>query len=183
MLSRVESPVIMETHGGFGRLYRACYDSIAHGVVFEKKPERAQLLALQRPTWAVYQADCVMAVAGGAGAHLPVNVLDCDPYGDPWPVISVFFDSDRPRPDVVFVVVNDGLRQKVRMGGAWGTKTLSDAVSRFGNDLHDYYLDVCKVLLAEKAARAGYSLSRFVGYYCGHAQQMTHYLAVLNREA
>ena len=38
-----------------------------------------------------------------------------------------------------------------------------------------------ELVLKEKAALAGYSLSRFAGYYCGHGQPMTHYLALLVR--
>jgi hypothetical protein len=34
-------------------------------------------------------------------------------------------------------------------------------------------------MLKEKASVVGYDLTRFAGYYCGHAKQMTHYLGVL----
>jgi hypothetical protein len=150
-------------------------------VVFEKAPERAAVLGMQRPTWAVYEADCVMALAAGVGSHLPCNVLDVHPYGDPWPAITAFFESERPRPEIVFVVVNDGLRQKVRMGGAWNVGTLLGMVAKYGNALHGKYLEVCQELMTEKAAQAGYRLDRFAGYYCGHGHMMTHYLAVLSR--
>jgi len=175
------TPVVLETHGGYGKLYRACYRSVSQGIVLEKDRDRAAFLARQRPMWAVYEADCVDAVRGGVGAHLPVNLLDADRYGDPWPVIEAFFESERPRPGVMLVVVNDGLRQKVRMGGAWSVETLRPMVERYGNDLHPIYLEVCQVLIAEKAAHAGYTVDRFAGYYCGHAKQMTHYLAILHR--
>ncbi len=32
-----------------------------------------------------------------------------------------------------------------------------------------------------QAARAGYTLTAWAGYYCGHIKQMTHYLAELQR--
>jgi hypothetical protein len=35
--------------------------------------------------------------------------------------IEAFFGSDRDWPATMFVVVNDGLRQGIRMGRAWGT--------------------------------------------------------------
>ena len=182
MLKSVKSPVIMETHGGMGRLFRACYAGVREGCVFEKKPERVAFLAYQRPTWAVYEGNCTPVIGAGAGAHLPVNVLDLDPWGDPWPTIGAFFESERPRPDEMFVVVNDGLRQKIRVGGAWNVGTLRGMVEKYGNDLHGVYLEVCRELMQEKAAQAGYRLDRFNGYYCGHAQMMTHYLAVLARD-
>lgn len=183
MLRRIaEALVILETHGGRGHLWTMCYSSIAAGVVFEKNPERAAILARQRPTWAVYEADCVGAIQAGAGAHLNVNVLDVDPYGEPWPVIGAFFESDRPRADRLFVVVNDGLWQKVRLGGSWAVESLRSMVARYGNDLHPIYLEVCQEMIKEQAAKAGYSLTAWAGYYCGHLKMMTHYLAEFSLE-
>lgn len=180
MLKHIESPVIMETHGGLGKLYNACYQGIDSGVVFEKDPRKAGRLGLQRPTWAVYEADSTEAIRAGVGNHLEVNILDLDPYGEPWPTIEAFFNSDRLFPDMLFVAVNDGLRQKLRIGG-WDVGSMQGIVSKYGNNLQDIYLDVCRELMQEKAAKAGYSLNRFVGYYCGHAKQMTHYLAELKK--
>jgi len=174
-------PVIMETHGGKGAIYSACYRTVQSGVVFEKDREKAGFLALQRPTWAVYEADCVGAIAHGAGAHLEVNVLDVDPYGEPWPTIRAFFESERPRTARLYVVVNDGLRQKLRISGGWHVASITSVVSRFGSDLQGKYLAVCEIMIKELAAKAGYSLSRFAGYYCGAGNWMTHYLAELGR--
>ena len=178
-----ETPVIVETHGGMGQVWAAVYASVEQGVVFEKDEDKAGMLARQRPTWAVYEADCIQSLLGGAGAQLIANVVDVAPYGEPWPAIDAFFASSRPRADRLWLVVNDGLRQGLRMGKAWSVGSLASAVQMFGNDLHDRYLDVCKWMLKEKAALAGYSLSRFAGYYCGHVQQMTHYLALLVRDS
>ncbi len=177
-----EMPVVMETHGGFGHVWASVYASVRDGVVFERMEDRAAYLAHQRPTWAVYEGDCVQTIGMGAGAHLMVNVLDADPYGEPWPVFDAFFASERPRADRLWVVVNDGLRQGIAMGRAWSVASLAPAVERWGNDLHDRYLDVCEFLLARSAAQAAYNLSRFAGYYCGAGKRMTHYLAVLTRE-
>ena len=177
-----ESPVILETHGGLGRLWAACYAGVRDGVVFEKDEGKAAYLARQRPTWAVYEDDCVAALGNGAGAHLTVNVLDLDPWGEPWPAIGAFFESERPRARRLWVVVNDGLRQKARTGSAWSVRSLEGMVERFGNyAINERYLDVCRELLTQKAAQAGYNLDRFAGYYCGHAKAMTHYLASFSR--
>lgn len=175
-------PVIMETHGGAGALYRACYSHVVQGVVFEKDPEKCDLLARQRPTWAVYEGAVEPALGIGAGAHLMVNVLDLDPYGEAWPTLKAFMESDRPRAPRLALVVNDGMRQKIRMGGAWSTSSLRPAVARFGNNLNGIYLDVCRWMVAEYAKAAGYSLHRFQGYYTGKGGQMTHYAAILERE-
>lgn len=175
-------PVVVEAYGGSGEIFIECYASVLSGVVFDKKLERATLLAVQRPTWAVYCNECVAALAGGVGAHLVATVLDLDPYGDPWPAIHAFFESERPRADKLYVVVNDGLRTGVRVGGTWHTATLQPAVEVFGNNLHPVYLEVCRWLLERTAAGVGYGVTAFAGYYCGHSKQMTHYLAVLERD-
>lgn len=179
---RVVEPVVMETHGGFGRLYLETYRDVRQGCVFETDEKKSGILAAQRPTWAVYQSDCVRSLLAGAGSHLAVNVLDVDPYGDPWPVIEAFFVSDRPRPARLVVVVNDGMRRNTRFGLSWRSRSLQSVVDRRGNDIFDHYLEVCEELMTEKAAQAGYALSRFSGYYCGAKEQMTHYLAVMVRE-
>jgi hypothetical protein len=178
-LREVATPVVMETHGGRGRIGDACYQDVEAGVVFEKDPAKVDLLARKRPTWAVYECDCETAIQHGAGAHLEVNFLDLDPYGDHWPVLDAFFTSDRPRAATLQVLVNDGLRQKVKLGCAWNSASMSTVVLRRGNDLYPVYLEVCKELLQEKAALAGYRLDGFQGYYCGHLGQMTHYWARL----
>ena len=171
-------PVVLETHGGEGKLFLACYTQIGRGVVIEKNPEKTAVLGKQRPTWAVYEGDCVACLKAGAGAHLPVNLLDLDPYGEPWPVMDAFFESERPHPETLVIVVNDGLRRKLRIG-AWNVESMRGMVERYGNKLDRNYLDICGEMIQEKAAQAGYRLDRFAGYYCGHAGQMTHYLAVL----
>ena len=180
-LKHVSTPIVMETHGGAGKLFERCYATFDQGVVFEKDPNKTKILAQQRPTWSVYECDCVGALAAGAGFHLPVNFLDVDPYGEPWPVLEAFFGSDRPFPKELHIVVNDGLRQKLATGGAWSCKSLAPVVEEFGNDLHSYYLDVCQILMATVAEKRGYSLTEFAGYYCGHALAMTHYWAILKR--
>src|SRR4051812_3936723 len=118
-LMMVEHPVVMETHGGAGLIFSRCYRSVKEGIVFERDPDKAAILAHQRPTWAVYECLCENAIAEGAGAHLEVNFLDLDPYGEPWPALDAFFGSDRPFPPRLAIVVNDGLRQKLKMNGGW----------------------------------------------------------------
>lgn len=180
-LRMLDAPVIMETHGGHGKLYERCYSGFS-GVVFEKDPAKTDLLCSQRPDWSVYEGDCIAAISAGAGAHLPINFLDVDPYGQPWPVFDAFFSSDRPRPETMIVVCNDGLRQKLKLNGGWQTKAMQPIIAKYGNDrLFGCYLDVCRDLLGQIAGMAGYSINNWRGYYCGHAQQMTHYAAMLNR--
>ena len=171
----------METHGGKGAVFKSCYRGIESGIIFDKDAERAKILGLQRPTWRVYQIDCVAAVESDVGGDLAVNLLDVDPYGNPWPVLKAFFDSQRKRGSPLCVAVNDGMRLKIKMGHSWEVGCLQDVVSKYGNDLYPIYLEVCQEMLKEKASQAGYRLARFAGYYCGYSKQMTHYLGVLEK--
>jgi len=183
-LKEIDLPVVMETHGGYGAIFANCYFGIVDGVAFESKPDKASALAKQRPTWAVYESDCVMAIRAGIGNHLPVNFLDLDPYGEPWPVMDAFFQSDREFPDKLVIVVNDGLRQKLKMNGGWDVGSMVDVVAKYGaSQMSKNYLAICRELLEEKASQRNYTLTRWAGYYCGHADQMTHYVAILTKPA
>jgi hypothetical protein len=182
LLAEIESPVILETHGGYGKIFELCYADLADGVVFEKDPDKAGFLASQRPTWAVYEGDCLKGIAARVGSHLPVNFLDLDPYGSPWEIINAFFENWLDFPDRLAVAVNDGLRQKCKMNGAWSVGVLAEKVARYGNQaFYGDYKKICRELLEEKAAQAGYRLDRWTAYYCGFRGQMTHYGAVLER--
>lgn len=180
-----EEPVILEGFGGYGALFDSCYAHVSRGVVFEKNPLKSAALAAQRPRWSVYEADVENALRGGAGSHLLVNFVDLDPYGSPWESMEAYFGSERRFAERLVVVVNDGLRQRVRFGGAWSVEALKPMVQKFGNNLHAKYLEVCRELLTEKAAVAGYRLDRFSGYYCGNsrASTSTHYYATLSKAA
>lgn len=180
LLREIDNPIVMETHGGYGAVWERCYSGFEQGVVFEKDTIKADALAKQRPTWAVYECDCINALIGGAGSHIPVNFVDFDPYGEPWPVIDAFFESKREFPPKLAIVVNDGLRQMVKTTGGWNVNSLQGMVSQYGAaSMYKNYLDVCQELIEEKAKQRNYTLSRWAGYYCGHAEQMTHYAAIL----
>jgi hypothetical protein len=177
-------PVVMETNGGFGEIWKACYSDVESGVVIEKDPEKCEALAKQRPGWAVYRADSVAAVAKGAGAHLQVNFVDVDPWGDPNPLLEGFFTSSRAFPPILAMVVTDGLRQYLCGKSGWESKSLqkTGAVDHFGNDhLHRRYAEVCRFQMEKLAGLRGYRISNWTCYHCGWAQQMTHYSAVFVR--
>lgn len=142
---------------------------------------RAEHLAQQRPTWAIYETDSAWALARGLGSHCIVDVLDVDPYGDPWPTIVAFFASARPFADTMHVVVNDGMRQKARRRGAWSSSTLGPVVRELGNNLFPIYIEVCRRLMVAAVAPARYVVKSFRGYYTGAGNNMTHYWAVLRR--
>lgn len=180
-MATIADPVILETHGGFGKIYEACYSRITRGAVFEKDEEKAESLASQRPAWSVYNSSCEAAIEAGACSHLPFNLLDVDPYGSPFGAIGAFLRSSRKRVDELHLVVNDGMRNKVKMGGGWMCHDLRDIVADYGNNLYKQYLQVAKEKIRRLAKTAGYELFRWKGYHCGFAHDMTHYWAVLKR--
>lgn len=178
----IGQPVVMETHGGEGHLFAACYAHLGEGVVFEQDSVKVDRLAKQRPGWRVYEADCTVALGAGVASDLPIDLLDVDPYGGAWDALEAFFFSDRQFALQMVVVVQDGLRLKLASGTAWEVKVLAPMVRKYGNDLHPIYLDVCGEMLAQIVANAGYEVTHFGGYHTGHSLAMTHYAAWLERK-
>lgn len=178
-----ETPVILETHGGWGDLWSALYSHVEDGLVFETDPDKAIRLAEQRPTWSVYQADCEISLKGGAGSHLTFNFMDVDPYGSPWEAIQAYFASDRPFAGRMVLVVNDGLRKRAGMT-AWHIDILQPWIEKYGNhNMFRAYPQVVPELLGGLVAAAGYEVRHFDYTVTGWNAQMLHYLAVLERTA
>ncbi len=188
VLQKFAEPVILETHGGWGKLYAACYTHIKTGMVCENKPDRADKLLKQRGhKWGVFECDCEKALKLGLGSHLPVNFLDVDPYGDPWPAIDGFLESKRTLPPQLMIVVNDGLRQLAQRQRGWTSKTLEPLVKKYGNtDLFGRWLEISKEMMTERAVKAGYRLDQWVGYYPERndygSHHSTHVAAFLVRD-
>ena len=158
------------------------YSEIPSGVAFDEKAAKAELLAIQRPTWSVFESDCVESLRAGVGSHLAINLIDVDPYGEPWPAIEAFFASERPWPERIGFAVNDGVRTKLKLTGGWDVESLGPAVRHFGNSvMYAEYLKVARWNLKRLAAPRGYELASWTGYYCGHGDCMTHYAAVFDR--
>lgn len=177
------SPVILETHGGKGRVFERAYPHVKQGVVFELDQAKTEALAHQRPTWAVYQGKSEASIEAGVGAHLTVNFLDVDPFGESWPVLEAFFSSERPRADVMAIAVNDGLRQKLRLQAGWHVRSMRQAIEKWGNaGLFDRYTEVCEWKLRQIVARQGYAITHWAAYYCGEQGDMTHFGAMLERK-
>ena len=176
-------PVILETHGGKGDLYRRCYPDVDTGLVFETDPVKAEKLVHQRPNWAVYETDCVWGLENGVGGHLEVNFIDADPYGQAWHVLEAFFGSERPRAAQVIVVVHDGIRSSLQRFGSLNMDIFAPIVERIGElQLHRKYLEVCEELLEDMAAGAGYVVAGFGGFYSRRDRDQTHFFAELRRE-
>lgn len=177
------APVIMETHGGIGKIYASCYSTYHRGIVFEKDPAKSIALAQQRPTWSVYRCDVVRALELGAGGHASVNFLDVDPYGECWPTLRAFFSSRRPMPERMIVCVNDGLRQAIHTFGGRKAKSMQPFTERYGNHrIFGRYKEICEEFLAEIAGARGYQIGYWLAYYCGQKENMTHFAAVLDRD-
>lgn len=172
----------METHGGEGKLFDACYSHIDIGIVFEKDERKVEKLAKQRPHWRVYQSDCVLALADHVGGDMPIELLDIDPYGACWDCVDAFFSSKRDFAPVLAICVNDGLRQTLSLKGGWKVGQMQDMVTKYGNDvLYHQYLEICQELIGEKIAQAGYRLEQFYGYYTGFNGFMCHFLAMARK--
>lgn len=182
LLARIKNPIVMETHGGFGKLFASCYSTLTRGIAFELEEDKADFLAQQRPTWSVYRGDVVTCLRGGAGSHLEINFLDLDPWGDPWPAVDAFFGSTRKFPDTMVIVANDGLRQKLHIRDGWRSKSMQDAVGKYGNQrIFKIYKELCRELLTAKILPLGYRIDLWNSYYCGDRENNTHWAGVLKR--
>ena len=171
---------ILETHGGSGKLFKRVYDDVTVGLVLDSDAMKAELLARQRPTWRVYEAKAEKAIAAGLGADFACNLVDVDPYGEPWPTLEAYFTSERQRPAVIGFAVNDGLRQKLKVQAGWQVRSMRQPIEHFGNtQLHSNYLDVCRWKFERFAELIGYNITHWAGYYCGKSDDNTHYAAVL----
>ena len=183
MLARLETEsCILETHGGSGELFSRCYSHVQSGAVFETDPKKAVTLLKQRPTWAVYETDCVWSLHNGVASHLKVNFVDFDPYGAAWNVIEAFFESERPRAEKLIIVVHDGVRNSLKRFGGGRVNFFSNIVTEIGEtELYENYLSICEELLFGIAAKAGYKAQAFGGFYSKADSDQTHFFAELYR--
>jgi hypothetical protein len=172
---------VLETHGGYGELWKRVY-SDRDGWVIEKDAKKADALARQRPTWAVYECDATKALAAGLARGVEFAVLDCDPYGSPWPVIEAFFESERAFAKKMVVCVNDGLRSKLSHGGGHTLKNKTSAwlVQEYGvAHVFERYLEAVPRGMERVVKVAGYDIERFTIYSVNQA--ITHYAAWLTK--
>lgn len=177
LLKQCSPRCVLETHGGYGEVWKRVYSGFEQGVVIEKNPEKTRVLAQQRPSWAVFEGTALAVVSSGALALYPIDLIDCDPYGSPWPILAPAIAAVSA--PVLAIAVNDGLRQRLAMMQGWTSKDLADEVLKYGNDrLYRDYLAVCREKLTGLLAVCGYELSWWAGRYVGHAHHMTHYAAV-----
>ena len=183
MIARLRSePCVLETHGGTGELFLRCYSDVEKGAVFETDPKKAVMLLKQRPTWAVYETDCIWSLHNGVASHLEVNFVDFDPYGMAWNVIRAFFESERPRAEKLTIVVHDGVRQSLKRFGGGSIECFTEVVEQIGEiELYRDYLSVCEKMLFEFASKAGYKAQEFGGFYSKKDTDQTHFFAELYR--
>lgn len=175
------APLVLETHGGFGRIFERTWFKAAGGLVMEKVEEKAEALARQRQTWRVYQGDSLKLIQAGVARDMRFDIVDLDPYGSPVEYLDALASSGREWPDRWQLVVNDGLRKRLRLGVAWSTPRMRAYVLRHGNNLYPVYLTLAREIVEEFAASIGFAV---VGWHCyatGEWGEMTHYWAKLER--
>ncbi len=175
------APVVLESHGGFGRIFDRAWFRASTGVVFDVVEEKAEALARQRPAWRVYQVDSLKAIAGGVARDLAFDIVDLDPYGSSIEYLDALASSDRAWPDCWHLVVNDGLRMALQRGIAWSSPRMRPIVARHGNNLAPIYLRVCRELVDEFALSIGFKVKAWHCYETGANGNMVHYWATLTR--
>lgn len=129
-LKRLESPVVLETHAGLGNMRESCYSGLP-GILCEKNEGRAECLAEKFPEVPVYCGDSIkVAYPDDIGPVVP-NLIDVDPFGDPWPHLTALMNAPW-LPDRAVFVVTDGLIQSVRLSNQWIKGSLRPAYEKLG---------------------------------------------------
>lgn len=173
-------PVVLETHGGFGRIYERTWFKAFRGVVIEKDDRKVEHLCRQRPRWAVYQGNSELVLEHGLARTTAFDVIDLDPYGQPFGVLAALSLPGRVFPDTWHLVVNDGGRQAAKRGQSWTIPGMTVAVAKFGRDgVYVNYLEAVKLIVDNFAAKIGFEVSHWEGR-CVSAD-IAHYWAVLTR--
>ena len=179
-MAEIQDPVVLETHGGKGEVWKYCYSRLPRGHSIDTDGDKVDARARSAPHWCVYQGHSLHLLRNGIVAAVGANFIDIDPYGDPWEFIGALFEAELPK--VVAVVVNDGLRTKLKIGGGWDVESMQEEVLKYGNQaILGSYLEICHEKMGKTAAQRGYTLRRWEGWYCGHAKMMTHYSAIVSR--
>ena len=182
-LLKIDDPVILETHSGYGVLFDRCYRDVKKGVAFDLDREKITWVAKQRPEWMVYQADSLYCIKNNIDTGLKFNFIDIDPYGSSLEYVIEFLKSSIERDDHFIIVANDGLRAKLKIS-AWEVKILKKAILKFGsNSIYKSYLGIVNWMINEFCIETNHELSRFGGYYCGKNNNMTHYIAEIKKGA
>lgn len=177
--AQVGAPFLLECYGGSGAMYRACWRACP-GVVLEKDPAYVGTLARERPTWKVYEGDTVAMLHAGLVAYLPITLVDCDPYGQPWPALEAFLMAQRVWQESWGLVVTDGGIQKIQLSGGWDMPGWEPYIQRYGNGLMAHYLAVCRERLQDLVTSYGYDIAWWHGQY-GVGRHIAYYGAVLRR--
>ena len=174
----ITDPAILECYGGNGEVWKKVYSTLRRGVVFDVDPNKAFRLAKQRPSWSVFEGDCVAAIEQGIGDHLAFDLIDIDPYGSHFPALRAFLTSKRPRKDRFVTVINDGQRQAVQINLSWKIPALKSQVAKHGNNLYPIYREVCEDVWREWADELGYAIPTLYSFYAGDKHNMTMLLGV-----
>lgn len=172
---------VVETHGGHGEMYRRVYGPLGvdDGLVIELDAGKAEGLAAQRPAWCVVQGRCEQVLGEGFWGHLPVTMLDVDPFGSPFQVLAAFFLGSRRFAPVMALAVNDGNRHTAGLGRLWNTQWVCEFAGRYGQAAYEMYKEIAFDTVKWMVGEAGYRIESWTSYYCGAKDRMTHYGGIL----
>lgn len=178
-----EPPFVLETNGGYGRIYERTWFKARGGAVLELDDRKIMHLAHQRPHWMVYQGDCIKALAAGFLKSTPFDIIDLDPYGQSFELLKAIAVPGRIFPDAWHLVVNDGSWEKICRGGAWSMHSMSEAIRRHGIFItQPVYEKIIGEMVTELADAIGFDIAEFRLNWCGKKGRIIHYWAVMTRK-
>lgn len=170
---------ILDAFGGIGALWRHCYDvPDVSGMVIEQHPQKAEVLAQQRPCWIVVEGDCVSLLRHGLGAWLPFDLLDLDAHGSPLACLEAVLTTPRALAPTLWVVATDGVGFALRRGSV--PTVLRPSVLRYGRErLRRNYPAILHAWLEDLAHDHGRHLTGWHWRVAGSAGQLFHWMACL----
>lgn len=151
VLKMTPEPVVLETHGGVGEMRRQVWRD-APGLMVEKDPNKAQVLAERFPHQTVLCGNSLHLLEADPVWPVPFTIVDIDAYGDPYPAIDHAFACAHL--GAFALVVTDGLIGAAKLGTAWSKSTLRPWVQVHGSgNAYKRWPDVVRFLIGASADR------------------------------
>ncbi len=155
---------ILEGCAGRGHMYRAVWSRF-RGAAMDHNRTKAEAAARERPDWAVYCGDVERALAAGWMGHVAFEVVDFDPYGEPWKFLRALLMSEREWAPVTRVVLTDGYIRPQALVMAMPCKALfPNFTERMCGMTTEDYVATARIRIAEWGEAAGLRLGSMDTY-------------------
>jgi hypothetical protein len=155
------SAEILETFSGEGLMYDGCW-SMFSGACIDSDAAKARDSARSRPRWRTYCGDTGRALSAGWLSSVAFDVVDIDPYGEPWPYVRAFFDTERAMPDQWWLILTDGYWPQMNRSGMSKTLFGDRCGQRISGVSAASYIEMSRDFIGGEAERVGFVVGGMV---------------------